>query len=318
MTDEFNLIARYFAPLAGPEGLGLKDDAACYHPKAGIDLVITKDVLVSGVHFFPDDDPFLLAQKALGVNLSDIAAKGAVPQFYFLGLCLPDSVSEQWLHSFSSGLLELQQEYEFTLAGGDTTSIKGPLVISITMIGHANEGCMTKRSGAKAGDGVFVTGTLGDAAGGLKVIENKLTGFDFLRERYYLPQPRLKFGVAAARYITAMADISDGLIADLGHICSASEKGATIQQQLLPISDSVSQMITAGFAEPCMIWAGGDDYELVFTANLNDMASIFAVAEEIGISATHIGMIDNTGEVRLVDPKGNLVHVKHKGFQHFR
>ncbi|MBV1901232.1 MAG: thiamine-phosphate kinase, partial [Kordiimonadaceae bacterium] len=194
MPDEFDLIAQYFAPLAGDEGLGLRDDAACLPARPGFDTIVSKDVLVEGTHFFKGTSATSLAQKALGVNVSDLAAKGAVPSVYFVGLVLPADCDAEWIKAFAEGLALGQKRFGLSLAGGDTTTsnaAEAALVISITVVGYVPQGQMIQRAGASAGDDIYVTGTLGDAALGLLGLLGKLGDDPFLAERYHLPQPRV-------------------------------------------------------------------------------------------------------------------------------
>jgi len=318
MAGEFDLIDRYFSPLAGPEGLGLLDDAACFHPPKGQDVIISKDVLVAGTHFFPNDDPHAIAQKALCVNLSDIAAKGAEPAFYFLGLALPSDIQETWFKSFSKGLEETQKRHHLTLAGGDTTSTRGPSIVSVTLIGTVSAGKMIRRRGAQLGDDVYVTGTLGDAALGLRTITESHMGYDFLKQRYYVPQPRLSVGIGLKNLATASADISDGLLADLGHICKASGVSAHVEQCLLPISEQAQQYLSIHPEISPDIWSGGDDYELVFTSPVKNQQKIKVLGDKCCVEITRIGSIKEGAGISLIDTSGKLVQARHRGYQHFR
>ncbi|MCJ9430402.1 thiamine-phosphate kinase [Kordiimonas marina] len=314
---EFGLIDRYFAPLAGPEGLGLKDDAACLTPTAGTDLVISKDMLLEGVHFLGDDPADSLGHKALAVNLSDLAAKGAVPRHYFLGLALPKGTPADWCAAFAAGLKSLQETSGIVLQGGDTTASRSGIVISVTAVGEVPSGAIIRRSGAQVGDDVYVTGTLGDGALGLLSLQGKIAADEYLTDRYRRPTPRSALGVALRGLAHSAADISDGLIADLGHICEASGLGAQLEQALLPVSAQAQAAVAENPAVKPLIWSGGDDYELVFTAPPAMRAEIAARARAQGVAVTRIGQIEAKKGVRLVDPGGQLVQIGREGYQHF-
>ena len=234
---EDELIARYFAPLAGPAGLGLKDDVALLKPPAGRDLVVTTDALVAGVHFFADDPPDAIARKALRVNLSDLAAKGAEPIGFTLDLALPDDWTADWLAAFAAGLGDDAAAYRCPLIGGDTVRTPGPLTLAITAIGAVESGRFAARGGVRPGDRLYVTGTIGDAALGLRLRLGQgptLAEADRLRllERYRLPQPRLALASAVARFASAGMDISDGFVGDLTKMLRVS--GATAEIDRLP------------------------------------------------------------------------------------
>ncbi|TNE60650.1 MAG: thiamine-phosphate kinase [Alphaproteobacteria bacterium] len=316
-VGEFDLIARYFVPLAGPAGLGLTDDAACFAPTPGMDLVVTKDMLLEAVHFLPDDPAETIGHKALAVNLSDLAAKGATPRHYWLGLALPANITEDWIAGFCRGLEHLQQASGICLAGGDTTASKSGLVISLTAAGEVPAGRMIPRSGARVGDDIYVTGTLGDGALGLLCRQGKLATNSVLEGRYQCPTPRVAIGQAIRGHASAAADISDGLIADLGHICSASGVGATISLDALPVSDAARHVLDGAPDLWSLVYAGGDDYELVFTAAPELSGRIAALAGDARTGVTRIGRVEAGLGVRLVDPAGKLVHIARKGYQHF-
>ena len=227
LPAEFSLISRHFRPLAGPGALDLRDDAALLTPPAGRELVLTVDAMVGGVHFLPDDPPDLIGRKLLRVNLSDIAAKGALPLSYLMTVSTPKDTPDSWFAGFAAGLAQDQALYGVTLLGGDTTSTPGPISLSLTIIGHVAPGTAVHRFGAHDGDGIWVTGTIGDGALGLAVALGRLadpTGF--LLDRYRLPQPRV--GLELAGIASAGMDVSDGLVQDLGHLCRASGLGAEI------------------------------------------------------------------------------------------
>jgi thiamine-monophosphate kinase len=314
--DEFQRIARYFAPLAGKGALGLKDDVALIPGPVGEDYVVTADTIVENVHFFADDPPKEIAQKLLRVNLSDLAAKGAKPVGYLLSLALPPSRGEAWLGAFSRGLAEDQKRYRCALLGGDSVRIDGPTTLSVTAIGTVASGRAILRSGARVGDRLYVSGTIGDAALGLKVLKRELAALparhrSFLVERYRLPQPRLELGRKLARIASAMMDISDGLVADLGHLCEASGVAAVVESAKLPLSDAAGGALTR---EPRLIEAilgGGDDYELLFTAP----ASAAIALRRYPVTA--IGRIVAGKGVTVLDAAGKAIRFKRGGYTHF-
>ena len=237
LPAEFALIGRHFRPLAGPGALDLGDDAALLVPPPGRELVLTVDAMIGGVHFLPDDPPDLVGRKLLRVNLSDLAAKGATPIGYLMTVAAPRDTPDAWFAGFAAGLAQDQREFGATLLGGDTTSTPGPIALSLTAIGHVAPGAMVHRTGAQPGDGVWVTGTIGDGALGLAVAQGRLadpTGH--LLGRYRLPQPRV--GLAIAGIASAGMDVSDGLVQDLGHLCRAGGLTAEIDAARVPLSDA--------------------------------------------------------------------------------
>lgn len=320
MPGEFAAIARYFAPLAThPGAFGLKDDLAWLAPRFGRRLVFKTDAIVVGVHTFPDDPPDLVARKALRVNLSDLAGKGARPLGYLLALMLPADTKEAWLARFAAGLAADQEEFGILLLGGDLTRTPGPATISITAIGEAQAGRPLLRGGAWRGDAVFVSGTIGDAALGLLALKGKLPGLAarhrrFLAGRYHLPEPRLALGRAIAPLAHAGMDVSDGLVADLGHICAASGCGAEIDLAAVPTSPAAQE---AGERHALTRITGGDDYELLFTAPTAAEPRLRAAARKTGVAVTRIGRIVAGSGVRAVGPGGRAVPIKAGGWQHF-
>ncbi len=320
MPGEFAAIARYFAPLAThPGAFGLKDDLAWLAPRFGRRLVFKTDAIVVGVHTFPDDAPDLVARKALRVNLSDLAGKGARPLGYLLALVLPADTKEAWLARFAAGLAADQEEFGIPLLGGDLTRTPGPATISITAIGEAQAGRPLLRGGARRGDAVFVSGTIGDAALGLLALKGELPGLAaqhrrFLASRYHLPEPRLALGREIARLAHASMDVSDGLVGDLGHICAASGCGAEIDLAAVPASPAAQQ---AGERHTLTRITGGDDYELLFTAPLKAEAGLRAAARKTGVPVTRIGRIVAGSAVRVLGPDGRAVPIKAGGWEHF-
>ena len=318
MPNEFELIEKYFLPLSGPEALSLKDDAACFTPPAGFDLVVTKDLLLEGVHFREQDPVASIASKALAVNVSDCVAKGAVPHLYWLGLAMPARPGDDWLASFSDGLRAAQQIFGCRLAGGDTTKTNGPLTISITLCGLVPSGMMLARSGARAGDDVYVTGTLGDGALGLWCLENNRAEFDSLVSAYREPQPAISVGVELANDIaSAGADVSDGLIADVGHLARGSKVQITLYKDQLPLSQQAGQLLTEKPDLDWMQWAGGDDYQIVFTAAAKNREQINALASSTRTRISRIGTVEKGSGVQLLDKHGEIMQVRREGYIHF-
>ncbi len=307
--DEFSLIAKYFKPLAASfaGSLNLSDDAAIISPPENCELVITKDAISQGIHFIGSEDPALIAAKALRVNLSDLAAMGATPLCYFLALMLPKNTSKEWLEKFVGGLKETQEKFSIKLAGGDTTSTEGRISISITAIGSVPTGKALRRSGAKIGDDIYVSGTLGDAALGLELLQKEEEN-DFFINRYLLPQPRIDLGMALREIASSAMDISDGLVQDLGHICTASNVGAVIYSDKIPTTNN-QQLITA--------LSGGDDYELIFTAPPDKKQAIEQISTSLNLPLTIIGNITNGKSLTVLDKNNNIIQIDKKGFSHF-
>ena len=318
---EFERIADYFAPLAANFGgaYGLTDDAATIAPGTGRTLVVTTDTIVERVHFIGDETADLIARKLLRVSLSDVAAMGAVPRAYTLNIALRRDLSDKWLERFVAGLRQDQKEYNIHLIGGDSVSTSGPIVLTTTMFGEVEESRALRRSGARPGDGVFVSGTLGDGALGLRaaqgdLCEAKQDAVAALADRYRLPRPRTALGQSLAGIATASADVSDGLIADLGHIAEASAVGARIEIERLPLSDEAREIVMDCRELLSMAATGGDDYELVFTAPDKKIATF--LENWSGVSVTRIGTITTETSVRAVYTHGVTVSFVRAGFRH--
>lgn len=315
--DEFAFIDRFLRPLANrsPEALGLRDDAALLSCRSGEELVLTKDALVEGVHFFPDDPPDLVARKLLRVNLSDLAAMGGEPLGYLMALALPRRCDERWAEAFVGGLADDQLRFGLGLFGGDTVSSPDRIVLSLTAIGTVPAGRALRRSGARPGDDIWVSGTLGDAALGLRILmglavpEEEAEPFVM---RYRLPEPRIALGRALRGLAHAAIDISDGLIADLGHVCSASSVAAEIELERLPVR-ALARGIP-GWREAAL--AGGDDYELLFTAAPTRRAEVEALSAELALPLARIGRIAEGSGVRVVDASGKEVPLSRTGYRH--
>jgi thiamine-monophosphate kinase len=321
---EFDLIAKYFAPLAAgaPGAFGLKDDAATIALEPGQELVVTTDLLSAGIHFFPGDPPELIARKSLRVNLSDLAAKGAKPEGYLLSLALPHDIAADWISSFAEGLAEDQREFGVALFGGDTTATNGSVTISITAFGMLPSGSMTKRSGAKPGDIVFVTGTIGDAAKGLSLLGDQTKASYTATERalirrYRLPEPRVAFGQKIRGVATAALDVSDGLVADVEHIADASRVRMTVGISMIPLSDHRRRTSGASESEIIAAATGGDDYEIAFAAPADKRAVIQKLAEETRTPVSEIGRVEVGEGVSLVGDDGSEIAILHKGYKHF-
>ena len=296
---EDGLIARYFAPLAGPGADGLRDDAAILTPTSGHDLVLTADAVVAGVHYFPDDPPASIARKALGVNLSDIAAKGAVPRGFLLTLALPDDWTEDWLAGFSAGLGAAAADARCPLLGGDTVRSGGPALIGVSLMGEVPAGAIVRRHTARVGDRICVTGTIGDAALGLRLRRDPeaawATGLDpalraVLADRYLHPRPRLAAAEAVRRYATAAMDVSDGLAGDLAKMLGGG-RSARIAGASVPLSAAAH---CACAAEPGLIDAvltGGDDYEILCAVAPDNLAAFRTAMAATGIPLAAIGTV---------------------------
>ncbi|KZL16745.1 Thiamine-monophosphate kinase [Pseudovibrio axinellae] len=296
---EFSLIERYFAPLATSAGAAhLQDDAAVFAPDPGCELVVTKDMLMAGVHFFKTDPPFEVAQKALGVNLSDLAAKGAEPKGYLLGLGLSKDISEEWVAEFCRGLKLVQDQFQIDLLGGDTISCPDGPLLSITAFGQVPTGKVVRRNTAVAGAHLYVTGTIGDAALGLKLrLDEELSAKsglsaeqrDFLLKRYLLPEPRVEAAQALRDYAVAAMDVSDGLIADLGHMCATSKVRVQLRLDDVPFSAATSALIMADAAFFEAAITGGDDYEILAAVMPQDAHGFEEALQAAGLQCSRIG-----------------------------
>jgi len=322
--SEFAMIAKLFAPLAANAkgAFGLTDDAATLRLDGDEELVVTVDALVEGVHFLRDDPPDTIAKKALRVNLSDLAAKGARPRGYLLALSLPIWIGDEWLARFAAGLGEDQEKYTIDLLGGDTTSTPGPLTLSITALGAVPAGRMIRRSGAKPGDRVFVSGTIGDAGAGLALLKGggpQLSEQDgaYLIGRYRLPEPRLALGLRLSGLASAAADVSDGLLADLGHIAETSHVRIVVDAARIPLSPGMVSLWGHDRGAILRAATAGDDYEIAFTAPEDSRPAIAKVAGEAGVAIHEIGRVEDGEGVILLDEKGDPIPAIHPGFTHF-
>ena len=319
-SAEDRLIARYFKPLAKhPGAFGLADDAAAITPPAGHDLVLKTDGLIAGVHFFPDDPAEGVGRKALRVNLSDLAAKGAAPLGFLLAIALPKDFSEDWLAGFTRGLGEDADAYGCPLLGGDTDSTPGPISISVAAFGTVPTGTMVKRSGAKVGDHVFVSGTIGDAALGLRVRKGELADTSgHLVSRYRVPQPRTALAEALRAHANAAMDVSDGLVGDLGKLCAASNVSADIEVARVPLSDAASGALGSDCELIKPILTGGEDYEILCTIAPDRVAAFQTAAAKAGVPVAEIGrIVAGTAPPRFLNPEGNPLTFLRTSYSHF-
>jgi thiamine-monophosphate kinase len=329
LPGEFELIARYFAPLARgfPGAYGLLDDAAVISPASNNELVVKTDTIVAGIDFPCGDPADLVARKALRVNLSDLAAKGAIPRAYLLDLILPKTVEEAWVAAFAAGLAHDQAEYGVHLIGGDTSSTSGPVTITITAFGEAPIGKIIRRGGAIVGDTVFVTGTIGDAALGLALLTDPppaqaASSAAFLIDRYRLPVPRVGLGPRLIGIASAGLDISDGLVADLRHLCDVSGVSAVIEAGAVPLSPA-ARLAMAGHPERlATALTGGDDYEILFTAPQGMATRIGELSRSTGVPITRIGRLTalpagDRPSVQVLDDSGRPLNLISEGWTHF-
>lgn len=319
--SEFDLIRRFFTHPAPAARLGVGDDAALVRVRRGMELVISTDMLVSGRHFFRDADPRALGHKALAVNLSDMAAMGANPRWATLSLALPKA-DPKWLRAFSAGFMRLARRYRVDLVGGDTTG--GALAICVQILGEVPAGRGLTRSGARAGDDVWVSGKLGDAALALAALEKRIVlapgELARTRRRLDLPVPRVALGAALRGVATSAIDISDGLVADLGHVCERSGVAAIVDFGRLPVSPVMRRHLDRAAARSALL-AGGDDYELCFTAPRSCRERIERIEKRIGVKLTRIGEIvplrNRKTPVTILGKDGNPVALARRGFDHF-
>jgi len=317
MPTEFDLIARYFTRPAANAVLGVGDDAALLRPAPGMDLVVSTDMLVACRHFLPDTDPYRLGHKTLAVNLSDLAAMGAIPRWATLALALPEA-DEAWIEAFSRGLHDLADRFGVSLIGGDTT--RGPLNLCVTVLGEVEAGRALRRDGAQDGDDIWVSGELGAAAIGLQHLLGKLHLHDLealsCTTRLETPEPRIVLGRALGGVAHAAIDLSDGLLADLGHILERSAVGAEIDLGSLPAHPAIGARPTDAIARHCLL-AGGDDYELCFTAPATVAEAVLLAGGMAGVAVTRIGRITRQAGLRGRDANGRIDTLDIHGFDHF-
>jgi thiamine-monophosphate kinase len=325
-SAEDRLIARYFRPLAtAPGAFGLIDDAAALTPPPGCDLVLTTDGVIAGVHFFPDDPPAMVGRKALRMNLSDLAAKGARPLGFLLSVALPEGFGEAWLGAFATALADDAAHYGCPLYGGDTDHTPGPISVSIFAFGAVPQGKMVHRSTARPGDRIVVTGTIGDAAIGLQLRRERTLARRWglseaaaaqLENRYLLPQPRNALAGAVLQYASAAIDVSDGLVGDLGKLRRASSVAADIDVATVPLSDAARAAIAA---EPALLetaLTGGDDYEIVLTLAPEKLDGFRTAAAAAGVAVTEIGGVQ-AGEGTRFLHEGKALTFTRASYSHF-
>ncbi|MBI1985440.1 MAG: thiamine-phosphate kinase [Rhodospirillales bacterium] len=330
--DEFELIRRFFAPLAAkaPGAFGLTDDAATVAVAPGRRLIVTTDALVAGVHFPEDESPQSVAARLIGVNLSDLAAMGATPEAYTMAIALPKNCDLGWIKAFADELGRLQKTHHVTLIGGDTVATGGPLTVCLTALGSVAKGREIRRNGARAGDLIYISGTIGDATLGLKVMQDGIAGLGkrhakTLVGRYRRPQPRVRLGLGLVGLATAAIDVSDGLIADLGHVAQTSRCTAEIDVERVPLSAAARAAIALDPRLRERTLTGGDDYELAFTARPSHRNAVAALARQVRLPLTEIGRMrrarkDSKGGARLVDVRdgaGHLLPIVRTGYRHF-
>lgn len=313
--SEFDLIQRYFTRATPNCVLGVGDDAALLRVNEGMELAVSTDMLVSGTHFFPDTDPYLLGHKILAVNLSDLAAMGATPRWATLALSLPEA-DGSWLQRFSEGFFDLADEHGVELIGGDTT--RGPLNLCVTIMGEVPQGKALRRDGAKVGDDIWVSGTLGEAALGLAYLQSKIILPEDVRlsclAALHQPQPRNKLGLALRDIAHSAIDISDGLLADLGHISESSQAGAEIEFDAIPTG--VTRDTDQTLLERCVL-SGGDDYELCFTAPVEKRGEIEAISVRLHLPLTRIGRILAEQGCTVRGTDGSAMKIEKGGYDHF-
>jgi len=318
VASEFDIVRKYFTREAPTAALGVGDDCALLRPDPGMLLAVSTDMLTAGIHFFPDAEPGKLGHKALAVNLSDLAAMGAGPRWATLAIALPEA-DEKWIAAFAQGFFRLAGRWRTELVGGDTT--RGPLTISVTVMGEVPAGLALKRDAALAGDDIWLSGDTGEAALALAHLKGrvKLEGaaLEACLTRLHTPEPRVDLGVRLRGLARSAIDVSDGLLADLGHVLEASRVGAELLWDSLPRARALADCPDKALADDCLL-AGGDDYELLFTAPKVKRAQIEAVGRDLEIPLALIGAaVPGDPVARLRDTRGKLVSSPRKGFDHF-
>jgi thiamine-monophosphate kinase len=317
LPAEFSLIARHFRPLAGQGALELSDDAALLDPPPGRQLVLAADAMVAGVHFLPDDPPETIGRKLLRVNLSDLAAMGAMPLGYLMTCGFAQGTPDGWIAAFVAGLAEDQREYGLAVLGGDTVATPGPASFSLTIIGTVEPGCALRRGGARPGDDIWVSGTVGDGALGLLSLTGRLPADPHLAERYRLPRPRLALGQALAGIARAAMDVSDGLAQDLGHLARAAGCGAELRADAVPLSNAAGAVLAADPSLLPRVLGGGDDYELLFAAAPGEADRVQAASRATQTPVTRIGRFLDGSGVTVLDATGTPLDLPAAGWSHF-
>ena len=319
-TGEFDFIRTRLGPLTRTHAgaLGQRDDAAILTPQPGQNLVLACDTLIEGVHFRAEDSPDVVAARALGSNLSDLAAMGAEPVGYLSALSWPREHDDAWRQAFTEALAALQARHDLSLLGGDTTSTPGPFCISLTLIGQVPSGAGLLRSGARPGDVVWVSGVIGDGALGLAAAQGRAGAPKACRPRYDAPEPRLALGVALRGLASSCIDVSDGLVADCTHLAEASAVAIDLHAADVPLSHAASDWVAEGGEGGLeRLLAGGDDYELVFTVPDGQSAAVKALGERLGLPLTRIGQVRDGAGVQILDGENCPIALSRKGFTHF-
>ena len=321
---EFDIIKTYFSPLTLSEkgAFNLTDDAAIMEIPNGKGLVVTTDTLVEGIHFLSEDLPENIAAKLLRVSLSDLAAMGSTPAYYNLSIATKASTKADWFKAFASGLLADQVEFGITLIGGDTVATSGPITLSITAMGLVENGLAIRRNGATLGDDIWVSGPIGDAALGLMSATGKLRKISdknrkYLISRYTKPIPQTLLAPKLTKYVNSAIDISDGLIADLKHICEASNLGARVQIADVPLSRAAKKVLAEEPGYMDLILGGGDDFELLFTADKSFRTIAKSLTKDLDVSLTKIGMMVRGRSVEMFDVDGQEYSISKIGYTHF-
>ncbi|MDZ7594100.1 MAG: thiamine-phosphate kinase [Thiobacillus sp.] len=314
---EFDLIARHFTRATPGAVLGVGDDCALLAPTPGMQLAVSSDMLLEGRHFSPQDSPAGIGHKSLAVNLSDLAAMGATPRWATLSIALPEA-DDAWLTAFARGFFRMADQHGIELVGGDTT--RGALTISITVIGEVPPGLALRRDGAQAGDDVWVSGVIGSAALALAYRQGRLSMEQIDAARVlpalYLPTPRVALGIALRGIASSVIDISDGLLGDLGHILQRSQVGATLEFAALPTLPVAQAYLHEEVARDCVL-AGGDDYELCFTAPADRRDAVLKAAAGADVAVTRIGRITAESALTVIDTDGQPLPIEHTGYDHF-
>ncbi|RVU39211.1 thiamine-phosphate kinase [Hwanghaeella grinnelliae] len=323
VSGEFERIARFFAPLAkGFDGAdGLNDDAAALPVPNDQDLIVSTDTIVEKIHYLGPEKPASIASKLLRVTLSDLASKGAVPVWYTMNLALPAKIDDAWLEGFCDGLARDQERYGVTLAGGDTVKTEGPVVLTLTGYGLAPAGKILRRGGARPGDLIYVTGTIGDGALGLECARGAFPELNwnaryYLVQRYELPDPPVALGAALIGIAHAAMDISDGLVADLAHMADASDLRAMIHAISVPVSDAAAEILSDCPDRLPSVLSGGDDYQILAAVPVAAEDAFLSAARKHSVAATRIGEFKKGSGVSVLDADGAELALAQTGYSH--
>ena len=319
--NEFQIISDFFSPLAKEKGsFNLLDDAAALCTDKEKEFVVSTDMLISGVHFLPDDKPENIACKSIRVNISDVISKGAKPKYYFLSIALPGNLNDEWIKLFSKALSNEQEIYDISLMGGDTVSTNGPLTINIVCFGVVKKNKMIRRSGAKVGDNLYVTGEIGSSKIGLEIITQKIEADDphksYFLNKYRFPNPKHKLGPELVDIASSSVDISDGLLADLNHICKASNVKAKINYFSIPKSDLIAELSISENIVNEVLLNGGDDYEILFTSRIGNHQKILNLSMSFGVNITNIGVIEDGKGIEILDENHKKIDILLDGYKH--